>query len=217
MGYAWALLDPLITITVFCVLFGIKQRHGFGGGEMPTRVIRPICSPACPADATREEFLAFYRDHLTITLDELSGILTVSLQTFDPDYSKRVVALMLKESDGFINRLSHQVPLEQLSFVESQVAHSYEQLLGEQDKMLAFQNQHQLISPEATSTAMLGIVAELEAELVRQDAELKRLEIYMNPNAPDMIAVKDRVSALTRQLVQEKKCLPLMNGRHSTK
>ncbi len=70
--------------------------------------------------------------------------------------------------------------------------------------MLAFQNQHQLMSPEATSTAMIGVVSELEAELVRQDAELKRLQIYMNPSAPDVIAVKDRVEALTRQLAQEK-------------
>lgn len=60
------------------------------------------------------------------------------------------------------------------------------------------------MSPEATSTAMMGVVSELEAELVRQNAELKRLQIYMNANAPDVVAVKDRVDALTRQLAQEK-------------
>ncbi|MFQ2213124.1 sugar transporter [Aeromonas dhakensis] len=160
-----------------------------------------------PADASREEFLAFYRDHLTVSLDELSGVLTVSLQAFEPEYAKQVVALMLKESEGFINRLSRQVAVEQLKFVESQVARSHERLLSEREKMLAFQNQHQLISPEATSTAMMGVVSELEAELVRQDAELKRLQIYMNPNAPDVVAVKDRVDALTRQLAQEKQRL----------
>lgn len=157
-----------------------------------------------PEDATREEFLAFYRDHLTISLDELSGVLTVNLQAFEPEYAKRVVTLMLKESEGFINRLSHQVAMDQLKFVETEVARSHERLLQEREKMLAFQNQHQLMSPEATSTAMIGVVSELEAELVRQDAELKRLQIYMNPSAPDVIAVKDRVEALTRQLAQEK-------------
>lgn len=35
MGYAWALLDPLITMAVFCVIFGIRQRNGFGGAEAP--------------------------------------------------------------------------------------------------------------------------------------------------------------------------------------
>ncbi|MGL5128229.1 MAG: ABC transporter permease [Aeromonas popoffii] len=35
MGYTWALLDPLFAISVFCVIFGLKQRHGFGGVEAP--------------------------------------------------------------------------------------------------------------------------------------------------------------------------------------
>ncbi|MFA7258377.1 MAG: ABC transporter permease [Aeromonas bestiarum] len=38
MGYAWALLDPLITIAVFCVIFGLRQRNGFGGVEAPVFV-----------------------------------------------------------------------------------------------------------------------------------------------------------------------------------
>ncbi|PJG60223.1 ABC transporter permease [Aeromonas cavernicola] len=38
MGYSWALLDPLITIAIFCVIFGIRQRHGFGGVEAPVFV-----------------------------------------------------------------------------------------------------------------------------------------------------------------------------------
>ena len=35
MGYAWALFEPLVTIAAFCVIFGIKQRNGFGGVEAP--------------------------------------------------------------------------------------------------------------------------------------------------------------------------------------
>jgi capsular polysaccharide transport system permease protein len=159
------------------------------------------------ADASNEEFLAYYRDHITIDLDELSGILTIRLQTFEPEYAREVVALMLKEGEGFINRLGHQVALEQLNFVESEVARAYERLQAERDKMLAFQNRHKLMSPEATSSAMLGLVSELEAELVRQDTELKRLQIYMNPKAPDVVAALNRVEALTRQLAQEKRRL----------
>lgn len=159
------------------------------------------------ADATNEEFLDYYRDHLTIKMDELSGILTIELQAFEPDYARQVLSLMLREGEGFINRLGHQVALEQLAFVENEVGRSHERLLIEREKMLAFQNRHQLISPEATSTAMLGVVSELEAELVRQDAELKRLQIYMHPKAADVVATKDRVEALTRQLAQEKQRL----------
>ncbi|HHQ4672231.1 ABC transporter permease [Aeromonas veronii] len=38
MGYSWAVLDPLLTISLFCFVFGIRQRNGFGGVEAPVFV-----------------------------------------------------------------------------------------------------------------------------------------------------------------------------------
>ncbi|UCM63204.1 ABC transporter permease [Aeromonas hydrophila] len=35
MGYSWAIIDPLVAISVFCFIFGMRQRSGFGGVEAP--------------------------------------------------------------------------------------------------------------------------------------------------------------------------------------
>lgn len=35
MGYAWALLEPLITISLFCYVFGMKQQHSLFGNVEP--------------------------------------------------------------------------------------------------------------------------------------------------------------------------------------
>ncbi|WP_409012043.1 ABC transporter permease [Aeromonas salmonicida] len=35
MGYTWAVLDPLFAISVFCFIFGMRERSGFGGVEAP--------------------------------------------------------------------------------------------------------------------------------------------------------------------------------------
>lgn len=166
--------------------------------------------------ATREEFLEYYRDHLTLRLDELSGVLTIELQAFDPVYGQQVVSLMLKEAEGFINKLGHQVAMDQLAFVEQEVNRSHQRLQAEKAKVLAFQNSHQLISPESTSTARLGVVSEIEAELVRQQAELKQLHSYMKESAPAVVSVQARVNALGKQLLQEKAKLTT-NGTGASK
>ena len=49
-----------------------------------------------PQDVSREDFIEYYRNHLTLRLDELSGVLTIELQAFDPEYGQQVVGLMLK-------------------------------------------------------------------------------------------------------------------------
>ncbi|CAM8134575.1 Sugar transporter [Citrobacter freundii] len=155
-------------------------------------------------DVSQEDFLKYYRDHLSLRLDDLSGVLTVELQAFDPAYGQRVVNLMLKESEGFINKLGHQVALEQLAFVEKEVDRAYQRVQDEKAKVLDFQNQHNLISPESTSTARLGVVSQIESELASQQAQLKQLQSYMKDTAPAVISIKARVEALTEQLAQEK-------------
>lgn len=157
-----------------------------------------------PSNANQEEFIEYYRNHLTLHLDELSGVLTIELQAFDPVYGQRVVMLMLKESEVFINKLGHQVALEQLAFVEKEVDRAYQRLQEEKNKVLDFQNSHHLISPESTSSARLEMVSQIEGELARQQAQLKQLQSYMKDTAPAVIAVKIRVDALNEQLNQEK-------------
>ncbi|MFM5047985.1 sugar transporter [Aeromonas veronii] len=156
-----------------------------------------------PSDTSRENFIKYYREHLALRLDDLSGVLTIELQAFDPEYGQQVVGLMLKESERFINKLGHQVALDQLAFVEKEVDRAYRRLQNEKAKVLAFQNSHQLISPESTSSARLGVVSQIEAELARRQAELKQLRSYMKGTAPAVISVQSRVDALTKQLEQE--------------
>lgn len=157
-----------------------------------------------PKNVSREEFLKYYRDHLTLRLDDLSGVLTIELQAFDPEYGQRVVAFMLKESEGFINKLGHQVALEQLAFVENEVNRAYQRLQGEKAKVLEFQNTHHLISPESSSSTRMGVVSHIEAQLAQQQAKLKQLQSYMKESAPSVVSVQAIVDALNAQLAQEK-------------
>ncbi len=156
-----------------------------------------------PENVSREDFIKYYRQHLSLHLDELSGVLTIELQAFDPAYGQRVVALMLQESDRFINKLGHQVALEQLAFVEKEVDRAYQRVQSEKAKVLDFQNNHHLISPESTSSARLGVVSQIEAQLAQQQAQLKQLQSYMKVTAPAIVSVQARVDALTQQLAQE--------------
>lgn len=156
-----------------------------------------------PDNVSREEFLKYYREHLTLRQDDISGVLTIELQAFDPAYGQKVVGVMLKESEGFINKLGHQVALEQLAFVEKEVDHAYQRLQAEKAKVLEFQNTHHLISPESTSTARMGVVSHIEGQLAQQQAQLKQLQSYMKATAPAVVSVQARVDALTEQLAQE--------------
>ena len=158
-------------------------------------------------DATQEEFLNYYQDHLTLSLDNSSGVLTIQIQAFTPEYAQQILQVMLEKSERMINHLGHKVAGEQLRFVEQEIQRTHTRLQDSRGKVLEFQNQHQLLNPEIQTQAVQVVINELGGDLVRQQAELKRLTSFMNPTAPEVIAMRDRIDALSRQLEQEKQRL----------
>jgi len=176
---------------------------GLGGSNHQDVLLVQEYLLSLASDASREAFLEYYREHLSLRLDEISGVLIIELQAFDPVYGQQVVALILKEAEQFINTLSHKVAKEQLRFVEQEVDRAHHQLQQQKSRLLAYQDRYQLLSPESTSSARLGVVSKIEAELVSKQAELKQLRSYMRETAPAVIAVQSRVDALNQQLAQE--------------
>ena len=158
-------------------------------------------------DATQEDFLDYYTNHLTLSLDSTSGVLTIRAQAFTPAFAKQILDAIVEISEKKINGLSHKVAGEQVQFVEHEISRAHERLQKTRGEILEFQNKHQLVSPEGQTQALQGVINELQAELVRQQAEYKRLTSFMNSSAPEVIALKDRIDALNHQLEQEQKRL----------
>ena len=159
------------------------------------------------SDAAQEEFLDYYTHHISLSLDTTSGVLTIQAQAFTPEFAKQILDAIVEISEKKINSLSHKVAGEQVQFVEHEISRAHNRLQKTRGEILEFQNKHQLVSPEGQTQALQGVINELQAELVRQQAEYKRLTSFMNSTAPEVVALKDRIDALNHQLEQEQKRL----------
>lgn len=53
------------------------------------------------------EYLKYYQNKIAVTYDPMSTMLTISVNTFDPAYSKKVIETILEKSKTFINKVSH--------------------------------------------------------------------------------------------------------------
>jgi capsular polysaccharide transport system permease protein len=153
---------------------------------------------------SQEDFLAYYRKHLTVEYDEVSGVLTIRAQAFTPEFAQRIVKAVLQRSEQYINQIGHQLAAEQVNFVKNELDRSSEHLRKSKQQILEFQEKHQLFSPEQESGAKLNMVNELEAEITRHKAELNNLRSYMNETAADVVALKAKLNSLENQLVIER-------------
>ena len=159
------------------------------------------------ADASHDDFLSYYRDHLRIRLNESSGMLELEAQGFTPEFAKQITEHILQRSEAFVNEISHSLANEQQAFVMKEVDLNEGRLRDATAELVNFQNQYGTLSATEEGAALSGILNEMQAELVRSRTELQTLSAYLNQNSSQIVTLKQRISALEQQLDVEQRRL----------
>ncbi len=154
-------------------------------------------------DASDEDFLAYYRDHIAVKFNQENGLLTLEVQGFNPEYTQELTRLILGRSEAFVNEISHKLANEQQAFVQKEVNLAEQRLRDITAELLAFQSANGLLSATEQGAALSGIMNELQAELVRKQTELQTQSSYLNENATPIVTLKQRIAALEKQIKRE--------------
>lgn len=157
--------------------------------------------------APQEDVLDFYRRVVTAHFDEQTGLLSINVQAFSPQFSEQVLKTILAESERFVNEISHRMAREQMAFSQGELAKA--RLLYEErrEDLLQFQSQNNLLDAEATAKSRAGVIAELEATLTKERTTLKSLLSTLNANTPQVRQQRNRIQAIEQQLAVETKRL----------
>lgn len=153
--------------------------------------------------ASREDFLEYYTKHITVGFDETSGLLVVEVQAFDREYAMLLLQTILKQTEGVVNGISRELALSQSKFLEYQLRNAEEQLKECKQKLLEFQSAHGVFSPVLEGESLSGIMTKLESSLSEEKANLSQLLGYQKSSAPQVVASKERIRAIEKQIKQE--------------
>jgi len=154
-------------------------------------------------NAQREDVLEYYRRLITAHFDEQTGLLSVEVEAFDPEFAEEALKVMLGESERFVNELSHKMAREQMTFAQNELAKARATYEERREDMLAFQSNSKLLDAEASAKARAEIIAELEGSLTKERTALKGLQATLSPNTPQVRQQRNRIQALEQQLAAE--------------
>jgi capsular polysaccharide transport system permease protein len=154
-------------------------------------------------DATREQYLDYYRRRVEVLVDDESGLLQIRTQAFTPEAAQAVNRQIIALSERFINESSHRLAREQMEFAEQELEKARAAVNDARGALLAFQSEHGVLDPVAQATANTGLTVELQAALARQEAELKALLGYLNEDAHQVQGLKTQIAGTRSQLEAE--------------
>ncbi|PPE69728.1 capsular biosynthesis protein [Caldimonas thermodepolymerans] len=153
---------------------------------------------------SQEWFLEYYRSRVEVLMDDISGLLTVRVQGFEPEFAQALNRAILEESERFVNELSHRMAREQGQFAEAELERATARLQEAKRQLIAFQAKHKLLDPLAQAQATGTLTAELQAALTRQEAELRNALTYLNEDSYQVKALRSQINALRQQIDEER-------------
>lgn len=156
-----------------------------------------------PKDATQEELHQYFKKRVKVNLDDLSSVLTIETEGFSPEFALKLNHAILTESEQFVNRISRQVAAEQMAFSEAQLDEAQARLNATKKALLDYQNENEIFDPEANAQIVNQVIAGLQGQLASLRTEERQLLSYLNPEAPQVVAIRNQISAVEKQIREE--------------
>lgn len=155
------------------------------------------------SDPTIEDLVEHFQKRVNVSLDEKTMMLQVESQGFSPQFSLKLNQAILSQSDAFINHISQSIANEQLKFAQKQLGDATAKLNKTRDDLLAYQNKNEIFDPEIQAKVVSSIVSELQGNLAQLRTEERTLLSYLNPEAPQVVAIRSQIEAMEKQIDDE--------------
>ncbi|MBD9640509.1 RkpR, polysaccharide export protein [Ensifer sp. ENS07] len=154
-----------------------------------------------------EDKVAYWREMVKVNFDHASGIMQVTVRAFDPMQAQKISEFIVSQSDNLINGLSLSARMEVLRAAQDEVMGGEARLFKARAALRDYRDKSQEISPEQAAKLAIELIAGIEAELTKLNADLATATSQMSEDTPRTRVIKTRIESLEQQLRLERQRL----------
>jgi capsular polysaccharide transport system permease protein len=153
---------------------------------------------------SEEDLLEYWQNNvIEVNYDSNSGITVLEITAFKPQDAVKITKEVLSSILTFVNNLSNNSRSDALSLAASELQAAKLNLDDLREKIAKYGDKEQVIIPQQRVIADQGIITELRGQLVGLEAELTRLNSFMQPTSLEVRSVKVKIASLKRQVEKQ--------------
>ncbi len=161
-----------------------------------------------PADSTLLDLHAYYLRMVDAYYDQITGLVTIDVRAFSPEDSYAIAQALLAESERLVNEFNTRAQEDLLQLARQEVADALSNLEDIERQLTAFRQENNVIDPMEVITRVNGIIAALEGEIAKAEAELVQLsKVTGNRGGVARLELEARIEALRIQVERERQRL----------
>ena len=115
-----------------------------------------------------------------------------------------VITSVLNASEKLVNDLSEESRQDSLTFARSELKKAEDKLKKARSQVKQFRDREQVLNPIKDIETKFSLVANLETELAKAEANLRSLRISLHDKSPKVRAARNRFNSLKRQVEKER-------------
>ncbi len=155
-----------------------------------------------PQGATAEAAYRHWRGRVRVSVDGLSGIVTLEVRAFTAEDTHRIAEAMLEHAEALLNRLSVRRKGEELGAARAEAAWSERRLASAISELTALRGREGLIDPSQEADETMRVLAQLTTERIRIGSRLNVLDRLGTADATQAQRLRTRVEHLTTEIAE---------------
>ncbi|MFZ7164881.1 capsule biosynthesis protein [Avibacterium avium] len=151
---------------------------------------------------SQEAFYQYFRDHLSISIDSLSGIATLRVRTFDPASAQEINNALLNLAEKLVNQLNDRARRDTIKFAEQSVNEAENHLTEISVALSQYRVKNEIFDVASQSESVLTLVQKLQNELISIQTQLDQVRA-LSPNNPQVKVLRARQKSIREELSQQ--------------
>lgn len=174
-----------------------------------------IISRMWSSNPSMEWFHCYYLGRTSIDYDDFNGVLVIKVQAYDAKTAHAIAAMLVQEGERYMNALAQNLAQTQVVFLERQVVNLGSKALQARQNVLDYQNKKGLVSPQAETENLVGILAKLKQEKSELQTQKSALQSYLVGTHPNIVMLEQKIASIDKQINQEQAKLTSINNGKS--
>lgn len=158
--------------------------------DWPARLHLPV---------TIEELTAYWRRQVDAFFDPVNGTIVVRARAFSAPDALRLAQGVLEASERLVNEMSARARRDALRQSENDVTAAERRLAAALARLRDYRDKEGLVNPDKAADANAALAVRLRDEVLRADAELATMRVYLNADAPALKLLEARIATLKTQ------------------
>ena len=159
---------------------------------------------AFDTDEPIEKFVDYWKNMISVSYDATSQIIALEFQAFTPHDAQTISETVLRLSEKLVNDLSLKERSDAVRQAEAELNRRQTSLRSVRNELQKFREDERIIDPSKIAESKMQTQSGLEQQVIQSEAELKSKLLFLDEDAPTIIALRSKINSLKSQIAEQR-------------